>query len=85
MRIRNTPKVSNNVKFHFGGSLAWSDYFDGFLVGIGDMRENIMPLVHSDAINTQSYKGKIILLESDKKLQDHLSMSMDNLKVSIIL
>ena len=62
-------KVSNNVKFHFGGSLAWSDYFDGFLVGIGDMRENIMPLVHSDAINTQSYKGKIILLESDKKLQ----------------
>ncbi len=62
-------KVSNNVKFHFGGSLAWSDYFEGFLVGIGDMRENIMPLVHSDALNTQSNKGKIILLESDKKIQ----------------
>lgn len=62
-------KVSNNVRFHFGGSLIWSDYFEGFLVGIGDMRENIMPLVHSDAINTQSYKGKIILLESEKKIQ----------------
>ena len=61
-------KISNNVRFHFGGSLFWSEYFDGFLVGIGDMRENIMPLVHSDALNTTSYKGKIILLDSNKKL-----------------
>ena len=64
-------KVSNNVRFHFGGSLYWSEYFEGYLVGIGDMRENIMPLIHSDALNTQSYKGKIILIDSDKKLDAH--------------
>lgn len=58
-------RISNNIKFHFGGSIIWSEYFQGFLVGIGDMRENIMPLVHSDALNTTSYKGKVILLNSD--------------------
>lgn len=58
-------RISNNVKYHFGGSIIWSDYFNGYLVGIGDMRENIMPLVHSDALNTTSYKGKIILLDSE--------------------
>jgi hypothetical protein len=61
-------RVSNNVKFHFGGSIIWSEYFDGYLVGIGDMRENIMPLVHSDSINTTSFKGKVILLDSEKTL-----------------
>ena len=78
-------KVSNNVRFHFGGSLYWSEYFEGYLVGIGDMRENIMPLIHSDALNTQSYKGKIILIDSDKKLDaplinEHgLFQSFDNI------
>ena len=61
-------RISNNVKFHFGGSIIWSEFFDGYLVGIGDMRENIMPLVHSDALNTTSYKGKIILLDSKVSL-----------------
>ena len=61
-------RISNNVKFHFGGSIIWSEFFDGYLVGIGDMRENIMPLVHSDALNTTSYKGKIILLDSELSL-----------------
>jgi hypothetical protein len=61
-------RISNNVKFHFGGSIIWSEYFDGYLVGIGDMRENIMPLVHSDSINTTSFKGKVILLDSEKTL-----------------
>ena len=78
-------KISNNVKFHFGGSLIWSNYFQGFLVGIGDMRENIMPLVHSDALNTTSYKGKIILLKSERRLyspliNEHgLYKSLDNI------
>jgi hypothetical protein len=61
-------RISNNVKFHFGGSIIWSEYFEGYLVGIGDMRENIMPLVHSDSINTTSFKGKVILLDSEKTL-----------------
>lgn len=67
-------KVSNNIKLHFGGSIIWSEFFNGFLIGIGDMRENIIPLVHSDAINTGSYKGKIILLDNDSKIQSpHIS------------
>jgi hypothetical protein len=78
-------KISNNVKFHFGGSLIWSNYFQGFLFGIGDMRENIMPLVHSDALNTTSFKGKIILLKSERSLyspliNEHgLFQSLDNI------
>ena len=65
-------RLSNNVKYHFGGSIVWSEFFDGYLVGIGDMRENIMPLVHSDALNTTSYKGKVILLDSDKTISSPL-------------
>lgn len=72
----NNPKellrVSNNVKYHFGGSTIWSEFFGGYLVGIGDMRENIMPLVHSDALNTTSYKGKIILLDSEISISSPL-------------
>jgi hypothetical protein len=72
----NNPKellrVSNNVKYHFGGSTIWSEFFGGYLVGIGDMRENIMPLVHSDALNTTSYKGKIILLDSEVSISSPL-------------
>jgi hypothetical protein len=64
--------VSNNVKYHFGGSTIWSEFFGGYLVGIGDMRENIMPLVHSDALNTTSYKGKIILLDSEVSISSPL-------------
>ena len=56
------------LSFILGGSIIWSEYFDGYLVGIGDMRENIMPLVHSDSINTTSFKGKVILLDSEKTL-----------------
>ena len=65
-------RLSNNVKYHFGGSIVWSEFFNGYLVGIGDMRENIMPLVHSDALNTTSYKGKVILLDSDKTISSPL-------------
>ncbi len=65
-------RLSNNVKYHFGGSIIWSEFFDGYLVGIGDMRENIMPLVHSDALNTTSYKGKIILLDSELTISSPL-------------
>ena len=65
-------RLSNNVKYHFGGSIIWSEFFDGYLVGIGDMRENIMPLVHSDALNTTSYKGKIILLDSEVSISSPL-------------
>ena len=65
-------RLSNNVKYHFGGSIIWSEFFNGYLVGIGDMRENIMPLVHSDALNTTSYKGKIILLDSEVSISSPL-------------
>lgn len=57
-------KIANNQRYHFGGSLIWSDYFNDFLLGIGDMKSNVIPVLQSDPLNTTSYKGKIVLLNS---------------------
>ena len=61
--------LANNTKHHFGGSLIWSDFFDSFMLGIGDMKPNNIPVVHSGSLNTTDYKGKVILLGEDKEIK----------------
>ena len=57
-------KIANNQRYHFGGSLIWSDYFNDFLLGVGDMKSNVIPVLQSDPLNTTSFRGKIVLLNS---------------------
>ena len=57
-------KIANNQRFHFGGSLIWSDYFNDFLLGVGDMKSNVIPVLQSDPLDTTSLRGKVVLLNS---------------------
>ena len=57
-------KVPNGSLYHFAGSLLWSDYFNDFIVNIGDMDAAQNPIIKSEALYTNSPRGKIILLET---------------------
>ena len=60
--------VPNNQCCHFAGSLDWSEYFNGFLLSIGDMEANNASVLNSESLNTTSPRGKVILLEADDKI-----------------
>lgn len=60
--------IPNNQCCHFAGSLDWSEYFNGFLLSIGDMEANNASVLNSESLNTTSPRGKVILLEAEDKI-----------------
>ena len=57
-------KVPNGSLYHFAGSLIWSDYFNDFVINIGDMDAAQNPIIKSEALYTNSPRGKILLLNT---------------------
>ena len=57
-------KIPNGSLYHFAGSLIWSEYFNDFLINIGDMDAAQNPIIKSEALYTNSPRGKILLLNS---------------------
>ena len=49
--------IPSNDCCHYSGNIIWSDYFQDFLLSIGDMGNGF------NSNDTTSYKGKVILLE----------------------
>lgn len=63
---------------HFGGHLIWSEFYKGFLLGVGDFYEsNAESRLNPNPQATDNYYGKIILLESETIL-DVPSISIDD-------
>lgn len=63
---------------HFGGHVIWSEFYKGFLLGIGDFTEsNAESRLNPKPQATDNYYGKIILLESQTILEVP-SISTDN-------
>ena len=56
--------IPNSQCCHYSGSIIWSDYFNDFIISIGDMEDNTVPLLNSEPLDTTSLRGKIILLET---------------------
>ena len=56
--IEEVLTVPNPNSSHFCGSLEWSNYYNDFLLCVGDMGDK------NSAIDTTSQKGKILLLNS---------------------
>ena len=46
--------VPNNQCCHFAGTLQWSDYFNGFLLSVGDMEANNASVLNFESLNTTS-------------------------------
>ena len=60
----------DNNKNHFGGNIIWSNFYQGFLLGIGDFDEpDYDSRFNSDSLNTTKYYGKILLLESNFEMK----------------
>ena len=56
--------IPNSQCCHYSGSMIWSDYFEDFIISIGDMEDNTVPLLNSEPFDTTSLRGKIILLDT---------------------
>jgi len=60
--------IPNNQCCHFAGTLDYSEYFEGFLLAVGDMEANNASVLNSESMNTISPRGKILLLASEEKI-----------------
>lgn len=67
--------IPNSQCCHYGGTLIYSDYFDDFILGIGDMESNLAPYFNSEPLDTTSAKGKIIFLNKKNSQPPLLSDS----------
>ncbi len=58
-------KVASTSQYHFGGNIIWSNYFQDFLISVGDMEMNNIPLLNSEPLDTTSPRGKILFLNKE--------------------
>ena len=58
---------------HYSGNLIWSNYFNDFLLSVGDMKEN--GLLSSEPLDTTSPRGKILLINKKISQPDLLSLN----------
>ena len=72
--------VPNNQCCHFAGTLEWSNYFEGFLLSVGDMEANNASVLNSESMNTTSLRGKILLLDSEEKIYSPKISSVETYK-----
>ncbi len=66
--MRTLVDIPNNQCCHFAGTLDYSEYFEGFLLAVGDMEANNASVLNSESMNTISPRGKILLLASEEKI-----------------
>lgn len=73
--------VPNSQCCHYSGNVIWSDFFQDFIVSVGDMETNgysekiNVPLLNSEPFDTTSPRGKILLLNNKISKPSLLSVS----------
>ena len=72
--------IPNNQCCHFAGTLDYSEYFEGFLLAVGDMEANNASVLNSESMNTISPRGKILLLDSEEKIYAPIISSVSTYK-----
>ena len=63
--VETLMKVPSTAQYHFGGNIIWSNYFEDFLISVGDMEMNNIPLLNSEPLDTTSPRGKILFLDKE--------------------
>lgn len=58
-------QLPNSQCCHWGGNIIWSDYFQDFILSIGDMESNERALLNFEPVDTTSLRGKLILLNTN--------------------
>ena len=78
--MRTLVDIPNNQCCHFAGTLDYSEYFEGFLLAVGDMEANNASVLNSESMNTISPRGKILLLSSEEKIYAPIISSVSTYK-----
>ena len=55
-----------------------AEYFNDFLISVGDMEMNAVPLLNSEPFDTTSPRGKILFLENEISKPELLSVTNRN-------
>jgi hypothetical protein len=71
-------KIPNSQGNHFSGNIIWSNYFEDFILSIGDMEENFAPFYNSEPLDTTSMRGKIVLLNTEVSNPEQLSLNLNS-------
>ncbi len=74
----NIMMIPNSPLYHYSGALIWSEFFNDFLFGIGDMNYNGNSPYTSEPLDTTSPRGKILFVNSN--ISQPAMLSLDNLK-----
>lgn len=72
-------EIPNSQCCHWSGDIIWSNFFQDFLIGVGDMEENDYSFINSEPLDTTSRRGKIMFLNSDKNFSKPPLISETNL------
>lgn len=70
--IETVISIPNAHCCHYSGNLIWSNFFNDFLLSVGDMKEN--GLLSSEPFDTTSPRGKILFLNNKISQPDLLSL-----------
>jgi len=71
-------RIANPQCCHFSGNIIWSNYFQDFILSIGDMESNSVPLYNSEPLDTTSMRGKVVLLNNEVSNPEQLSLNLDS-------
>lgn len=76
--VEKLIKIPGTAEYHLGGNMIWSEYFNDFLISVGDMEMNAVPLLNSEPFDTTSPRGKILFLENEISKPELLSVTNRN-------
>ena len=71
-------RIANPQCCHFSGNIIWSNYFQDFILSIGDMESNNVSLYNSEPLDTTSMRGKVVLLNTEVSNPEQLSLNLDS-------
>lgn len=67
-------KIPNSQCCHYSGNIIWSNYFEDFILSVGDMEDSNVRLLNSEPFDTTSPRGKILLINKEISEPELLSL-----------
>ena len=85
---KNLLSVQNeyeDISWHYGGHIIWSNIFNGYVVGVGDfLPAGPLSRTNENSLKSNSFIGKLILLDSSKNIKSNYKVVKNNLEDSFI-
>ena len=83
---KNLLSVQNeyeDISWHYGGHIIWSNNFNGYVVGVGDfLPAGPLSRTNENSLKSNSFIGKLILLNSSNTINSNYKVVKNNLEDS---